>query len=145
MEKEHLKDDFLSNLMKSSQVEKPGFDFTARVMSDIQQLEAEKLRNPWFTWVNVLLTIVGIAALIMLYVVVFPFLGDSGLFGTGLDPEHFKNYLSTIVGYFQGFLSLIEFLKSSTITLVILLVIPMLILLDRMLKRFSGRTYLFLF
>lgn len=145
MEKEHLKDDFLSNLMKSSQKDKPGLDFTAKVMSDIQQLEAEKLRNPWLTWGNVLLTLGGIAALIMLYFVFFPFLGDSGLFGRGLDPELFKNYLSTILSYFQGFLSLIEFLKGSTITLIILLVIPMLVLLDHLLKRFSSRTYLFLF
>jgi len=145
MEKEHLKDDFLSNLMKSSQKEKPGLDFAAKVMSDIHQLESEKFHNPWFTWSNVLLTLGGIATLILLYFVFFPFLGDAGLFGSRLDPGHFRNYLNAILSYFQGFLSVIEILRESTIALIILLVVPLLVLLDRMLKLASNRTYLFLF
>lgn len=145
MEKEQLKDDFLGSLLKSSQTEKPSFSFTANVINNIQQLEAEKARNPLFSIGNILLAIGGIIALVLIYFVVSPFLGDSGFFTQGLNPERYSNYLNAILTSFQGLLSLIEFLKGSTITLIVLFVIPALVILDRVLKRVTSRTYLFLF
>jgi hypothetical protein len=145
MEKEQLKDDFLGSLLQSSQTEKPSFNFTANVMSDIQQFEAEKARNPLFSIGNILLAIGGIITVVLVYFVVWPFLGDFGILTQGLNPERYGNYLNTILSSFQGFLSLVEYLKGSSITLIVLFVIPALILLDRVLKRVTSRTYLFLF
>lgn len=145
MEKEQLKDDFLASLLKSSQTEKPSFNFTTNVINNIQQLEAEKARNPLFSIGNILLAIGSIIALVLIYFIVSPFIGDYGFFTQGLNPERYSNYLSAILTSFHGLLSLIEFLKGSTITLIILFVIPALVILDRVLRRVTNRTYLFLF
>lgn len=145
MEKEQLKDDFLKNLLKSGEAGKPRLDFTARVMQDIEQLEAEKARNPLWTWGNILIAAGVLVAMILMYFVVSPFIGDFKLFSEGIAPERYGQYLNTILNSFQGFLSLIEFLRESTITLIVLFVIPALLLLDQVLKRVSSRTYLFLF
>jgi hypothetical protein len=145
MEKEQLKDDFLRNLLKSSETEKPRLDFTTRIMQDIEQLEAEKARNPLWTWGNILIAAGVAIGLILVYFVVSPFLGDINIFNVGIAPERYGQYLNMILNSFQGLLSLIEFLRESTITLIILFVIPALILFDQVLKRVSSRTYLFLF
>ena len=46
MESKELTDDFLGKVLKSTQTEKPGPDFTIRVMSDIRQIETEKVKKP---------------------------------------------------------------------------------------------------
>jgi glycopeptide antibiotics resistance protein len=145
MEQEQLKDDFLKNLLKSGEAEKPRLDFTARVMQDIQQLEAEKARNPLWTWGNILIAAGVLVTLILVYFVVTPFFGEFKLFSEGIAPERYGQYLNMILSSFQGFLSLIEFLRESTITLIVLVVIPSLYLLDLLLKRAGSRTYLFIF
>lgn len=145
MEKEQLKDDFLKNLLKSGEAGKPRHDFTARVMQDIQQLEAEKARNPLWSWGNILIAAGALVALILMYFVVSPFIGDFKLFSEGIAPERYGQYLTMILNSFQGFLSLIEFLRESTITMIVLFVIPALVLLDQILKRVGSRTYLFMF
>jgi hypothetical protein len=145
MEKEQLKDDFLKNLLKSGEAEKPRLDFTARVMQDIQQLEAEKARNPLFSWVNILMALGGLIVLVFVYFAVSPFLGDLQFLNINITPERYGQYMNTILNSFQGFLSLIEFLRESTITLIVLFVIPSLYLLDLLLKRVGSRTYLFMF
>ena len=145
MEKEQLKDDFLKNLLKSSEAGKPRLDFTARVMQDIQQLEAEKARNPLWSWGNILIAAGALVALILMYFVVSPFIGDFKLFSEGIATERYGQYLNMILNSFQVFLSLIEFLRESTITMIVLFVIPALVLLDQILKRVGSRTYLFIF
>ena len=142
---ENLKDDFLKNLLKTAGQEKPGADFTARVMADVQQLQAEKAEKPLWNWVNILLALVAMLVVTILYFAVSPFLGNINILGQGIDPERMGDYLNTILGSFQGFLALIEFLRESTITLIILFVIPALLLLDYSLKRISSRSFLFLF
>lgn len=145
MEMEQLKDDFLKNLLKSGEAGKPRLDFTARVMQDIQQLEAEKARNPLFSWVNILMVLGGLIVLVVVYFAVSPFLGDLQFLNINITPERYGQYMNTILNSFQGFLSLIEFLRESTITLIVLFVIPSLYLLDLLLKRTGSRTYLFIF
>lgn len=145
MEKEPLKDDFLKNLLKSGETEKPRMDFTARVMQDVQQLEAEKARNPLWAWGSVLLGIAGLILIVVAYFAISPFLGEFNLFERIFAPERFADYLNAILSSFQGFLSLIEFLRESSLTLILLLVIPSLYVLDLVLKRTGSRTYLFMF
>ncbi|HHN47368.1 MAG TPA: hypothetical protein ENN08_00245 [Bacteroidales bacterium] len=145
MNTENLKDDFLNTLLKTSENEKPRLDFTTRVMQDVRQLQAEKAGKPFWNWVNILLALVAIVIVTILYFAVSPFLDNINILGQGIDPERMGDYLNTILGSFQGFLSLIEFLRGSTITLIILFVIPALVLLDYSLKRISSRSFLFLF
>jgi len=145
MNTENLKDEFLKNLLKTSEDEKPSLDFTARVMQDVRQLQAEKAVKPLWNWVNILLALVAIVVVTILYFAVSPFLENINILGQGIDPERMGDYLNTILGSFQGFLSLIEFLRESTITLIILFVIPALVLLDYSLKRISSRKSALLF
>jgi len=145
MNTENLKDDFLNTLLKTSENEKPRLDFTTRVMQDVRQLQAERAGKPFWNWVNILLALVAIVIVTILYFAVSPFLDNINILGQGIDPERMGDYLNTILGSFQGFLSLIEFLRGSTITLIILFVIPALVLLDYSLKRISSRSFLFLF
>jgi hypothetical protein len=145
MEKEQLKDDFLKNLLKAGETEKPRIDFTRLVMQDIQQLEAERARSPFWTWGNVMLGITGLVLLVLAYFAVSPFLGEMNLFGRIMAPERYAGYLNAILNSLQAFLSLIEFLRESSITLIVLLVIPSLYVLDLVLKRTGSRTYLFMF
>jgi hypothetical protein len=142
---ENLKDDFLKNLLKTAGQEKPGADFTTRVMADVRQLQAEKAEKPLWNWVNILLALVAMLVVTILYFAVSPFLGNINILGQGIDPERMGDYLNTVLGSFQGFLALIEFLRESTITLIILFVIPALVLLDYSIKRISSRSFLFLF
>ncbi len=144
MEKEQLKDDFLGNLLKRTQSEKPTVDFTPRIMSNIWQLEDEKARSQLWNWKNLVLMLSGFILITAIYFVISPFLGEFNFVNQGIDPERFGDYLDFFLDSFQGFLSIIEFLKESTIFLIILLVIPLLLIIDRLLKRFSSRTYLFL-
>jgi fumarate reductase subunit C len=142
---ENLKDDYLKNLLKTAGQEKPGADFTTRVMADVRQLQAEKAEKPLWNWVNILLALVAMLVVTILYFAVSPFLGNINILGQGIDPERMGDYLNTVLGSFQGFLALIEFLRESTITLIILFVIPALVLLDYSIKRISSRSFLFLF
>ncbi|MDP2423578.1 MAG: hypothetical protein U1C46_10880 [Bacteroidales bacterium] len=147
MEKTDLQDDFLKNLLKNSGRDKPGIDFTATLMKDIYQLEAEKARNPWWSWSTVLWALLVIAALALFYFALFPFLNISifNLTQQNANPERFQRYLDLILDSFNGFLFLIDFLKESTLFLVVVFVTPVLMLLDRLFKRFTSRLFLFVF
>jgi hypothetical protein len=145
MEKEPLKDNFLGSMLKASQTEKPVSDFTLKVMSNIQQLEAEKARNPLLKPLNLLFIAAGAVLLGGLYFVLKPFFGEWSLTTTILNPSNIQNYVSFLLNSFKALLSLIDFLRESSITLIVLLVIPSLVIFDRMLKRLSGKTFLFVF
>jgi hypothetical protein len=145
MEKEPLKDDFLRTLLKTSQAEKPALDFAAKVMVGIQQAEAEKARNPLLRPINLLLLGGGVVLLGLLYYFLSPFIGEWSLTSSILDPTNIQNYVSFLLNSFKTLLSLIDFLRESSITLIVLLVIPSLVVFDRMLRRLSGKTFLFVF
>lgn len=144
MVKRQLKDDFLGNLLKSNQTECPAPGFTAKVMDSIQKLEAEKENVSIWTPANILMVLAGIIVLVLLYFVVWPFIGDISLLSQGIDPEHFNRYMGWVMNFFQGFVSTMEFIRNSTLTLIILFVIPSLLVMDRLLKRLTSRTFLFI-
>lgn len=144
MEKKQLKDDFLGKLLKASQTEKPGFDFTAKVMNDIHKLEVENARISFWTIGNILMILAGVAALVLFYFIVSPFYSDLSLFDQGIEPERFNRYIDWILSFFKSFVALLEFVRNSTLTLIILFVIPSLLVFDRVLKHLTSRTFLFL-
>jgi len=143
MESKELTDDFLGKVLKSTQTEKPGPDFTIRVMSDIRQIETEKVKKPIWEWKNILKVFGILTFIAAIFIILSPFIGNFELF----NPESFRQYIQNYSGYisdlFSGFTYLFEFLKESTLTLTILAVITLLLTIELILKRLSNRFYLF--
>ncbi|MGB4204022.1 MAG: hypothetical protein WBJ84_00190 [Bacteroidales bacterium] len=145
MQNKELTDDFLAKVLKSTQTEKPGTDFTLKVMSDIRQFEREKVEKPFWTWKNIFWIFGALILTAGIIIVLSPFIKNLGLFDPESIRQHIRDYFSHISGFFSGFSVFIEFLKGSSLSLIVFVVITILLTIELLLKRFSSRTYLFLF
>jgi len=135
MEKKNIiQDDFLKNLIKNSEIEKPSENFTNKVMGKIQSeiitipAEDEPLLSKKY-W---LLIATGfVAVLIILFVFDFSFINN--LF-TGISVE--KIEITTITGNLvNSFRNIFSSIKISSISIVVIAAISSLFLLDKFLKK----------
>lgn len=147
MEDFDLQDDYLKKLLRKNEPEKPAVDFTARLMKTVLQLEAEKTRNPWWSWNMLWWALVSAAMILILSVILFPFVNFSipSFINIDNDPERVQRTLSLVLDSFRGFLLLIDYLRESNLAIIVITIIPALFLIDQLFRRISSRSFLFNF
>ena len=135
MEKKNIiRDDFLKDLIKNSEIEKPSENFTNKVMGKIQSetitipAEDEPLLSKKY-WLLIAAGFVSV--LIILFVFDLSFINN--LF-TGISIE--KIEITTITGNLvNSFRDIFSSIKISSISIVVIAAIASLFLLDKFLKR----------
>ncbi len=135
MEKKNIiQDDFLKNLMKNSEIEKPSENFTNKVMEKIQSeiITISTADEPLLSKKYWLLIASGfIAVLIILFVFDLSFINN--LF-TGISIENFE--ITTITGnLLNSFRNIFSSIKISSISIIVIAAISSLFLLDKFLKK----------
>jgi hypothetical protein len=134
-------DVFLRNLVKKAGTEKVPDDFTNNVMQKIKTAEEnEQIVNQPFitrkTWF--LMATAFIVLIVLLFFVDWSFIGLN-LSPEEVDVQNYKKIVPYFTNIVEGLGSAFSFFTNSSIPIIVIIGTISLILIDRMLKRFSVR------
>ncbi len=142
MEEYRLNDELLNKLLKKPSQQAISERFTAKVMDDISALEAEKKHNPYLSVFTLIYIAAGIVLLVLLYLVIFPFFDISLFNPLDADTRSYERLFSLVMDSFRSLVSIIDFIRNSTLAVVLIIVLPSLAILDRLLKNLWHRSTL---